>query len=286
MGKKTSRRAITIRAYRFARLAHRKRRRYFFDVAMLIAASGLILCEFAFPLADKDISTQSAPSLIALRSIALPSSAAMERYLEARDDFYKRTMNHTRDPLSISVDAYKLLSLQLQYLSYFSTATPLLLDELDTIQLLDRFGKGNLAESSPGRRMTSALKSLIGLRPILTQCISDVNEKRHSIEQVLDDTSGRNLAVELDIVTLNALPDLLKDRHSRWRQCQESLSDFDKQMTTLAVTYPVINQELAKQAARQKTARTMLRWFCNLLLCACALHRSRWASVISDVFGK
>ncbi|MFM0111701.1 hypothetical protein [Paraburkholderia nemoris] len=277
---------MSIRAYRAAQSTRRKPSWGFFDIATMIAAAGLILCEFVFPLADKDINTQLAPPLIALRSIAVPSNDAMERYQEARDDFYKRTMNHSRDPLSLSIDAHKLLSLQLQYLSYFSTATPLLLDEMDTIQLLDRFGKGNLAESSQGKRLISALKSLITLRPTLTQCISNASEKRQAIEQVLDNTSGKNMTVALDIAALNAIPDLLKDNHARWRQCQESLADFDRQMTTLAVVYPAVNEELANQAKRQKTMRTAIRWFCNLLLCASALHRSRWASAISDVFAK
>lgn len=255
-------------------------------VLALLAALGLTAGGQFFSLADKAPNTQLAPAATAFQSLSAASSKTMAEFMTARDEFYKRTMGHTRKRFDVGIDVYRLTALQIQYLQYFSAASALVLDEANTLSLLDRRSANELGESKGGAQLLSALKELITVRPKLSKCLSDIKTRNSEIEQAVKNPTAPNSAVQFDIATLNGTVDTIRDKNSHWLECQGDLELFDQNLGTLVGSNSAIFDELQKQSKREKDEQTALHSLCTMLLVVAAAGGSRFAALVNDIFGK
>ncbi|MBR8153939.1 MULTISPECIES: hypothetical protein [Burkholderia cepacia complex] len=167
MNKATTRRIISIRLFRKNKRGTSTPTQKGFglvDIAAILAILTLILCEFLFPLADKDFGDQASQPLVTLKLLSAPAADAMDRFHKARIEFYQNTMGHTRDIGSIGADADYLLGLQLQYLSYYRVAGAVLIDEMNRIEMLGS-DISNLDKLNSTNQISSSLKAILALQP-------------------------------------------------------------------------------------------------------------------------
>ncbi|QNB10297.1 hypothetical protein G5S35_01105 [Paraburkholderia tropica] len=255
-------------------------------VLTLLAVVGLTTGGQFFSLADKAPNLQLAPAVSTLQSLSSASGKTVNEFMTARDDFYKRTMGHTRKRVDVAIDIYKLTALQIQYLSYFSFASALILDEANTLDLLDNRSKSEIGESKGGAQLLNSLKDLLAIKPALAKCISDVKSRNSAIEQAFNNPTATDSAVKFDVATLNGTVDTIRDRNSQWLKCQGNLEKFDRSLGALVASNPMIFDELDKQSKREKTEQTMLHSLCTMLLVVAAAGGSRFAAILNDIFSK
>lgn len=254
------------------------------DVIPFLAVALFVLSEFAFPLAEVNFGSRYVQPAVNLQLLSTLAEDSLERYSAEQQKFVQRTMGKQIETVVLAVDAYKLLSLQLKYLRYFSAATPILLDEAAHFKLLydAPFGAKSEEKAKP---LLAAVRSLASVQPQLDQCLRTALDRRTALEQVLSGPHTQDTVAPLYIATLNAIPDLLRGKNAEWLKCQERLSQFDIAMHVLNSAYPATIEQLSELSETQKHLKTSLRWICTLVLCYCAaVYRRRWIKVASETF--
>lgn len=255
------------------------------DAIAFLAAALLVISEFSFPLAEVDFGSRYVQPAVNLQLLSALAEDSLERYSAEHEKFVQRTMGKQTEAVVLAVDAYKLLSLQLKYLRYFSAATPILMDEAAHFKLLYSapLAVKSEDETSPLR---AAVRSLASVQLQLDQCLRTALDRRTALERVLSGPHTQDTVAPLYIATLNALPDLLRGKNAEWLKCQEQLSQFDIAMHVLNSAYPAAIEELSALSEKQKHLKTFLRWTCTAVLCYCAaVYRRRWIKVASETFG-
>ncbi|WP_175052573.1 hypothetical protein [Paraburkholderia sediminicola] len=255
------------------------------DVAAIVAVFALVMCEFMFPLADKDFSEQAAQPLVTLKLLAAPAENAMERFDKARSEFFENTMGHTRDIGAVGMDADQLLGLELQYLSYYRVASVVLLDELSRMQMLEN-DISKVETSILAKQLPSSFNVLIALQPKLDDCFKKAFTAQHAIDAALQAGPNETTKTSLMISTLSILPDFIRVKKAHWLDCQNSLIEFDRRLSDVAAAYPAVIEQLDARSEWQKKMRTVMRWLATLLLFYCGqLYRRRWMEAASSTLG-
>ncbi|MGF6754898.1 hypothetical protein P3T16_002292 [Paraburkholderia sp. GAS42] len=285
MNERTNRRILAIRLSRKKRNESVTKRFGLVDVAAIVAVLALVMCEFMFPLADKDFTEQAAQPLVTLKLLAAPAENAMERFDKARNDFFENTMGHTRDIGAVGADADQLLGLELQYLSYYRVASIVLLDELSRMQMLEN-DISKVETSVSAKQLPSSFKALIALQPKLDECFKTASTAQHTIDAALQAGPNETTKTSLMISTLKILPDFIHVKKTHWLDCQNSLIEFDRRLGDVAAAYPAVIEQLDARSEWQKKMRTVMRWLATLLLFYCGqLYRRRWMEAASSTLG-
>ncbi|WP_156441785.1 hypothetical protein [Burkholderia sp. MSMB1078WGS] len=288
MSRATTHRILSIRLFRKNKRETNAPNRKCFgpvDIAAILAILTLILCEFLFPLADKDFDDQASRPLVTLKLLSTPAVDAMDRFHKARAEFYRNTMGHTRDIGTIGADADYLLGLQLQYLSYYRVASIVLIDEMNHIEMLGS-DIPNLDKLNSTKNVLSSLKEILALQPKLNECIQTAFTQQQAIDAPLRKGPTDSTRTSLMISTLNTLPDLIRDKTAHWLQCQNNLLEFDQRLNEMTIAYPSIVEQLESRSEQQRKTRTVMRWIATLLLFYCGrLYRRRWMEAASSTLG-
>lgn len=288
INKATTRRIISIRLFRKNKRGTNAPTQKGFglvDIAAILAILTLILCEFLFPLADKDFGDQASQPLVTLKLLSAPAADAMDRFHKARIEFYQNTMGHTGDIGTIGADADYLLGLQLQYLSYYRVAGAVLIDEMNRIEMLGS-DISNLDKLNSTKQISSSLKAILALQPKLNECIRTAFMQQQAINAPLQKGPTDSTRTSLMISTLNTLPDLIRGKTAHWLQCQNDLLEFDQRLSDMTIAYPSVVEQLEAKSEQQKKTRTVMRWIATLLLFYCGrLYRRRWMEAASSTLG-
>ncbi|MEX3968640.1 hypothetical protein AB4Y42_41975 [Paraburkholderia sp. EG286B] len=250
--------------------------RFLIDVASVVALLTLVLCEFMFPLADKEFADQPSTLVVELAVLGGRAQDAMDKFDASVAEFKRASYGQQRSIGDIGIDLDRILAHEVGYLSYYLPAGMVLVDELGRLKLLDS-RTAEWEKSVEGKQLIAAIEQIKILQPKLDQCFQGAQAEQHKIDASLLEGPDEKTRVDLSVSTITALGDLLKSKNGRWLACRNDLVDFDRQLVKVTGNYSFVVEQLEKRATFEKNVRLVLKGLATLILAICgATYRNRW----------